>query len=186
MSTAPTTHNAALKPPTPLPAISCARCGVIWRRGWPNGPLCSNCCDRTSGRPHRHIPLCPLCLQQDVPSELHHVAGERHCSWLVLRVCLNCHMQLTYRQVCAWPASWRETGRQEMTVRAIGQGVYDVLALWWTQSGAATFAGLRSGAFDAPTWRSLWLTIPEFWRVVSLACRALAQTIGFVAWNAEG
>jgi hypothetical protein len=109
---------------------ACARCDEASPHALrASGDLCRNCADTT----HPRIPHCPICWRADVPAEGHHVAGERQREGFVVRLCLNCHALLTYRQVTAWDPSWLH---ESHPVRCLAQGTYDLTCLWWERSPA--------------------------------------------------
>jgi hypothetical protein len=73
-----------------------------------------------------------------VPAEGHHVATERQLPQFVVRLCLNCHAPLTYRQENVWDPTWRTEAHP---VRCLVQGTFDLVCLWWERSPAVPMLG---------------------------------------------
>jgi hypothetical protein len=109
---------------------TCERCDDYWplamRR---TGALCLNCADES----HPHTAHCLICWQLDVPYERHHVASERQNERFKIRLCLNCHALITYRQETSWDPSWKT---EDHPVRCVVQGSFDLTCLWVERSPA--------------------------------------------------
>lgn len=153
----------------------CTLCGECWsaalcRNTTEGQVVCQNCAahtayqrqEGTSASTHwTSLHQCPICLRKNVPGQFHHVASARQYARLGLRLCLNCHAILTYRQMAAWDASWRTEAHP---LRCLTQGLLDVLWLWWQRSDVS------------------W-SLREVARLAWLAGLALGETIGVKGWG---
>jgi hypothetical protein len=99
-----------------------------------DGSFCLNCADKN----HPRFDHCPICWQANVPYERHHVASKRQNVRFTVRLCLNCHALITYRQIRNWDHTWQT---EEHPVRCSVQGTYDLVCLWYERSPAVEMLG---------------------------------------------